>query len=250
MNHLRLFLTAAISLVIVAGYAQKQRDSIYLELVNVEQTKRKADTITDRSNLLFDGDSIVGYESPMYIDKDFTPAKDRTIRLNNGKSFTVDALPWTAVSTDAGIIVKFGKPFTINYHDKPAPLVFYSLDGNIIKKYGNKHSASGLHISKNGYGAIVGDLFGYSENDGSYITLYNPQGNEILVKALGTDNFSKSSTISERGNYFACIYSSAVAHPPNERYNLFIMDKHGNVLLDKRYGEMFNRIFFFKDKEN
>ncbi|MCP4176263.1 MAG: hypothetical protein GY756_00685 [bacterium] len=250
MKTIKLLTALCFIMIINQGYAQKD---ITLELIKTEDN---TDNLKENDTPPIKGyrkvnsvdKGTIGYESPYYIDKKNTIAKEREIVFKNGKKIKVAPLPITIVSEEAGVILKHGNREDKQWN-KPAELIIYNLNGKIIKSILEKHNFSQIATSDKGKFVLGGSLSKYGNDYGSFITLYDKVGKENYRTFLGEGNFLNYNglTISPKGNYVACNYRKG--RSVSENYSFSVLNNRGEVILRKVYNKELYRMIFSNNEK-
>jgi hypothetical protein len=227
-----------------------QGDSLVIEYLGKEIPKKSALNIPEKYTEIWDyNDSTVAYQSPG-LTPDGKLTDKRTIIYNN-KQFDVETFGGTAIAPMAGILVKYGNGDLLNSRERHEfKVIYYDLNkGSKLFELPKKYEGAYCYLSENGYMVMSGRLLGYKDIEGSAVSLYNRKGEEIFIRKMGYDNVIRDIQISPNGNYIALVYTTLMAQPPNDRYNLMIMDAKGVVLFDKRYSIPFHHLIFSPDEK-
>ncbi len=195
----------------VLGYTQ---EGYYLEIVKKEPIvkKKKNHKWGKATYPLSNYDRKIVAWSTEWLDSEKGVADSMFIVFPNRKRFDVEPVPGVFISDKAELIVKFGQK-GLRPKTTARLLIFYDFDGNIIKRYENKHTDMRGAMSENGYSFIVSSL--YAKNDeNKYMFLYNSSGKEIQRKNIGNERIEKE-TISQNGNYIVYSYSDIPFSPLN-----------------------------------
>lgn len=205
----------------VIGNTQK---NLHLELIKKEpvvNTKKRSSNrkLLPKRNY---NDSIVAWTTP-YLHPKKGVADSMFIIFPDGKQIEVEPIPGILISDKARLIVKYGQK-GLRPKTKAHSLIFYDFDGNVIKRYDNKHKhLYDVTISENGFfvcrSRLLNDI-----DDSIYLFLYDSQGNElnrINTRNERTDRI----TISRDGDYIGYCYTNGYIPVEHKVYNIKILNK-------------------------
>jgi WD40 repeat protein len=232
---------------LILGLAlQAQNQDLIIELVSKEPIKKSTLDLPQGYTGVRDyDDSIAAYESSMWAGRNKL-AEKMTIIYDN-KQFDVETLPEIEISPEANLLIKYGDN-ELNPSKSNFVVIYYDLNGNKIRELNKKYEGASLSLSKNGLVAMAGRLLEHQDSDGSSVSLYDINGEELFTKDLGPDNCVRDLRISPNGNYIALVYSTFIALA-NDRFNLMILKKDGTVLFDRRYYNVFFHHLIFSPDE-
>lgn len=243
---LKLIHLLLICVIPIIGYTQ---EDLYLELIKKEpvtNTKKRKQN-KNLSSILNYNDSIVAWTTP-YLDRANGVADSMFIIFPDGKTFEVEPIHATLISDKAKVIVKFGQK-GLHPKTKANTLIFYDFDGNIIKRYDNKHKKiRGATISENGFLLCRSRLIDDESGD-IYLFLYDYKGYELYRKKVESRNLQNLG-ISRNGDYFAYVYESKNYYPSEiSQYNIEIFNKQLKPIISIKEKGYIHRLVFSDDNK-
>lgn len=234
------------------------QSNYYLELVKTEPIiKTKAPINTKGLFPVRDyNDSIVAWKTGYWVGKsDQQVADSAYVFFPDGKKIEIEPLGGVRISTEAKLIITRGQKVKNprkslsnpkrrigNFKHDGSFLIFYDLNGKLIKRYDNKYFGNPFWVmSKNGYTVFSGRKRS-SDDKNFYITSFDPKGNEITEKNIGKKGIKKIQ-ISNNGNYIA--YSREIEY---NKFEITILNKKLKTVFSYTASKVPGYLYFSGDE--